>query len=600
MQNNNARENHARDYRKDEMELSDKLKKFVEENNKIHINRLNPHYKLNLDTEKKVRIIPLGGLGEIGGNITVFETDNDAIVVDVGMSFPDETMPGVNILIPDFSYIRSIQDKIRAVIITHAHEDHIGAMPFLFKEMQFPVYGTSLALQMIASKFKEHKLQKFYTLLNPIKKRELVKVGEFEIEWMHVTHSIIDCSSLAITTEAGTIIHTGDFKIDHTPVDNFPTDLHRYAHYGEKGIMLLMSDSTNSYNVLPTKSELVVGKTFDKIFAEAKGRIIMSTFSSNTHRIYQAIQRAITYKRKLCVIGRSMEKNLDIAMDLGYVRVPQSMIIKADELEKYADNELLVVTTGSQGEPMSALFRMATDEHRQIKLKPTDDVVISAKAIPGNEASVSSVINHILKAGARVIYQDYTDIHVSGHASAEEQKLMLRLCKPKFFMPIHGEFNHITQHKKTGLACGILEKNTYLMSDGEIIEVCPKYIKKVGTVRSGKNFINNNTNSLIDNNIVHDRYSIAQEGIVIVSMAIDKNRLKLVSKVKVNSRGIINTTDFRGVSGDIEFAVKNVINSKAENKSSKPLEQDIRQATKRIIVKKYKKYPIIDVSLFYV
>ena len=600
MQNNNARENHARDYRKDEMELSDKLKKFVEENNKIHINRLNPHYKLNLDTEKKVRIIPLGGLGEIGGNITVFETDNDAIIVDVGMSFPDETMPGVNILIPDFSYIRSIQDKIRAVIITHAHEDHIGAMPFLFKEMQFPVYGTSLALQMIASKFKEHKLQKFYTLLNPIKKRELVKVGEFEIEWMHVTHSIIDCSSLAITTEAGTIIHTGDFKIDHTPVDNFPTDLHRYAHYGEKGIMLLMSDSTNSYNVLPTKSELVVGKTFDKIFAEAKGRIIMSTFSSNTHRIYQAIQRAITYKRKLCVIGRSMEKNLDIAMDLGYVRVPQSMIIKADELEKYADNELLVVTTGSQGEPMSALFRMATDEHRQIKLKPTDDVVISAKAIPGNEASVSSVINHILKAGARVIYQDYTDIHVSGHASAEEQKLMLRLCKPKFFMPIHGEFNHITQHKKTGLACGILEKNTYLMSDGEIIEVCPKYIKKVGTVRSGKNFINNNTNSLIDNNIVHDRYSIAQEGIVIVSMAIDKNRLKLVSKVKVNSRGIINTTDFRGVSGDIEFAVKNVINSKAENKSSKPLEQDIRQATKRIIVKKYKKYPIIDVSLFYV
>jgi len=589
-----------KDYRKIDIELTAKLKQFVEDNNKIHINRLNPHYKLNLDTEKKVRIIPLGGLGEIGGNITVFETDDQAIIVDVGMSFPDETMPGVDILIPDFSYIRSIKDKIVAVVITHAHEDHIGAMPFLYKEMQFPVYGTSLALQMIASKFHEHRLQQHYHLLNPIKKREIVKIGPFDIEWMHITHSIIDCSSLAITTEAGTIIHTGDFKIDHTPIDTFPTDIHRFAHYGEKGIMLLMSDSTNSYNALPTKSEMVVGKTFDKIFAESKGRIIMSTFSSNTHRIYQAIQRAITYKRKLCVIGRSMEKNLDIAMKLGYIRVPQSMIIKADELDKYADNELLVVTTGSQGEPMSALFRMATDEHRQIKLKPNDDVVISAKAIPGNEASVSSVINHILKAGARVIYQDYADIHVSGHASAEEQKLMLRLCKPKFFMPIHGEYNHITRHKKTGIECGILEKNTYLMTDGEIIEVCPKYIKKVGSVRSGKSFVNNNTNIIIDSNVVNDRSSIADNGIMSISLVLDKNSLKMLSRVKINSRGVINNTDFRAISGEIEFVVKNTLNNKKDSKVSKSLEQELRQVIKRIIVKKYKKYPIIDISVFYV
>lgn len=588
------------DYRKIDIELTNTLKQFVEENNKIHINRLNPHYKLNLDTEKTVRIIPLGGLGEIGGNITVFETDDQAIIVDVGMSFPDETMPGVDILIPDFSYIRSIKDKIVAVIITHAHEDHIGAMPFLYKEMQFPVYGTSLALQMIASKFHEHRLQQHYHLLNPIKKREVVKVGPFDIEWIHITHSIIDCSSLAITTEAGTIIHTGDFKIDHTPVDTFPTDLHRFAHYGEKGIMLLMSDSTNSYNPLPTKSELVVGATFDRIFAESKGRIIMSTFSSNTHRIYQAIQRAITYNRKLCVIGRSMEKNLDIAMNLGYVKVPKSMIIKADEIDKFADNEILVVTTGSQGEGMSALFRMATDNHRQLKLKPNDDVVISAKAIPGNEASVSAMINHILKAGARVIYQDYADIHVSGHASMDEQKLMLRLCKPKFFMPIHGEYNHITRHKKTGIACGILEKNTYLMTDGEIIEVCPKYIKKVGTVRSGKSFVNNNTNKLIDSNVVGDRNSIANDGIMSISLVLDKNSLSMLSRVKINSRGIINNTDFRTVSSDIEFAVKNTLTAKKDNKSSKSLEQEIRQGVKRVIVKKYKKYPIIDVSVFYV
>ncbi len=589
-----------KDYRKIDLELTAKLKQFVEDNNKIHIDRLNPHYKLDLETDKKVRIIPLGGLGEIGGNITVFETDDQAIVVDVGMSFPDETMPGVDILIPDFSYIRSIKDKIIAVVITHAHEDHIGAMPFLYKEMQFPVYGTSLALQMIASKFHEHRLQQHYHLLNPIKKREIVKIGPFDIEWMHITHSIIDCSSLAITTQAGTIIHTGDFKIDHTPIDAFPTDIHRFAHYGEKGLMLLMSDSTNSYNALPTKSEMVVGKTFDKIFAESKGRIIMSTFSSNTHRIYQAIQRAITYKRKLCVIGRSMEKNLDIAMKLGYVKVPQSMIIKADELDKYADNELLVVTTGSQGEPMSALFRMATDEHRQIKLKPTDEVVISAKAIPGNEASVSSVINHILKAGARVIYQDYADIHVSGHASAEEQKLMLRLCKPKFFMPIHGEYNHITRHKKTGIECGVLEKNTYLMTDGEIIEVCPKYIKKVGTVRSGKSFVNNNTNTIIDSNVVNDRSSIADNGIMGISIVLDKNSLKMLSRVKINSRGVINNTDFRAISGEIEFVVKNTLNGKKDGKNSKSLEQELRQVIKRIIVKKYKKYPIIDISVFYV
>ncbi|MDE6979604.1 MAG: RNase J family beta-CASP ribonuclease, partial [Helicobacter sp.] len=373
--------------------------------------------------------------------ITVIATENSAIVVDGGMSFPEAGMHGVDILVPDFSYLEIIKDKIAGVVITHAHEDHIGAVPYLYKKMQFPLYGTPLPLGMISSKFDEHGLKKFRSLFRVVEKRKPIVIGDFEIEWIHITHSIIDSSALAIRTSAGVILHTGDFKIDHTPIDGFPTDLHRLAHYGEEGVLAMLSDSTNSHKAGYTQSEATVGPTFDALFARATGRVIMSTFSSNIHRVYQAIEHGIKYNRKVAVIGRSMEKNLEISRQLGYINLPQNIFIEAHEVDKYPDNEVLIVTTGSQGETMSALYRMATDEHRHIKIKPTDHIIISAKAIPGNETAIATVINFLMKAGASVAYQDFSEIHVSGHAAQEEQKLLLRLIKPKFFLPVHGEYS---------------------------------------------------------------------------------------------------------------------------------------------------------------
>ncbi|EEP3469441.1 ribonuclease J, partial [Campylobacter coli] len=442
------------------------LAECIEANRVSHENRLHP-LKYNNSSEHKIRITPLGGLGEIGGNISVFETNKDAIIVDIGMSFPDGTMHGVDIIIPDFDYVRKIKDKIRGIVITHAHEDHIGAVPYFFKEFQFPIYATPLALGMISNKFEEHGLKAERKWFRPVEKRRVYEIGEFDIEWIHITHSIIDASALAIKTKAGTIIHTGDFKIDQTPIDGYPTDLGRLAHYGEEGVLCLLSDSTNSYKEGYTKSESSVGPTFDQIFARTKGRVIMSTFSSNIHRVYQAITYGLKYGRKVCVIGRSMERNLYTTMELGYIKLDRKIFIDADEVSKYKDNEVLIVTTGSQGETMSALYRMATDEHKFIKIKPSDQIIISAKAIPGNEASVSAVLDYLLKAGAKVAYQEFSEIHVSGHASIEEQKLMLTLVKPKFFLPVHGEYNHINKHKETAIKCGIPEKNIYLMSDGD-------------------------------------------------------------------------------------------------------------------------------------
>ena len=576
------------------------LRKAHSINERIHKDRLNPHNKLNLSTNAKVRITPLGGLGEIGGNMMVIETDTSAIVVDVGMSFPDEDMHGVDILIPDFTYLRQIKDKIVGIVITHGHEDHIGAMAYLYKEMQFPIYGTSLPLEMIGSKFDEHKIREYRNLFRPVEKRTPVKIGDFEVEWIHITHSIIDASSLAIKTEAGTIIHTGDFKIDHTPIDNFPTDLHRFAHYGEEGVLLLMSDSTNSHSPGFTKSERTVAPTFDRIFSTAKGRVIMSTFSSNIHRVSQAIDHGIKYGRKVCVIGRSMEKNLDLAMSLGYIKFPKDQFIDAFEINKYPDNEVLIVTTGSQGESMSALYRMSIHEHRHVKIKPGDQIILSAKAIPGNEASVSAVLNHLLKAGAQVAYKDFSEIHVSGHAAQEEQKLMLRLVKPKFFMPIHGEYNHAVRHKKTGIDCGVLERNTYIMSDGEQIEVSPKYLKKVKSVKTGKVYIDNQLNNKIADDIIMDRQTMANEGVVMIVGQINENDRKMDQKPRVSSFGLVPDKLDKAFSKEIEDLLATFLENAKEGlfKNTKILEDEIRKVVRKHCVRKYKKYPMIVPTLF--
>ncbi|EDB2060577.1 ribonuclease J [Campylobacter jejuni] len=575
------------------------LAECIEANRVSHENRLHP-LKYNNSSEHKVRITPLGGLGEIGGNISVFETNKDAIIVDIGMSFPDGTMHGVDIIIPDFDYVRKIKDKIRGIVITHAHEDHIGAVPYFFKEFQFPIYATPLALGMISNKFEEHGLKAERKWFRPVEKRRVYEIGEFDIEWIHITHSIIDASALAIKTKAGTIIHTGDFKIDQTPIDGYPTDLGRLAHYGEEGVLCLLSDSTNSYKEGYTKSESSVGPTFDQIFARTKGRVIMSTFSSNIHRVYQAITYGLKYGRKVCVIGRSMERNLYTTMELGYIKLDRKIFIDADEVSKYKDNEVLIVTTGSQGETMSALYRMATDEHKFIKIKPTDQVIISAKAIPGNEASVSAVLDYLLKAGAKVAYQEFSEIHVSGHASIEEQKLMLTLTKPKFFLPVHGEYNHITKHKETAMKCGIPERNIYLMSDGDQVELCQKYVKRIKTVKTGKVFVDNQINKQIADDVVIDRQKLADSGIVVIIAQIDKATKTLINKPRVFSYGLVADKHDHAFSKDMaEVLGQFFINVKDEVLNDpRFLENQIRQVLRKHIFRKIKKYPTIVPTIF--
>ncbi len=571
------------------------LRKAVEVNAKVHQNSLTTHSQTQFNPNAKVRITPIGGLGEIGGNMTIIETQNSAIIIDAGMSFPDSDMHGIDILVPDFSYLEVIKDKINGIIITHAHEDHIGAMPYLFKKYQFPIYGTPLPLGLIGSKFDEHGLKKFRSLFRPVEKRKPIRIGEFEIEWIHITHSIVDSSALAIKTEAGVIFHTGDFKIDHTPIDGYPTDLNRIAHYGEQGVLLLLSDSTNSHKSGYTPSEASVGPAFDMLFSRAKGRVIMSTFSSNIHRVYQAIQHGLKYGRKVSVIGRSMEKNIEIARTLGYIDLPQNIFIEAHEVAKYADEEVLIVTTGSQGETMSALYRMATDEHRHIKIKPSDIVILSAKAIPGNEGSVSNILNFINKAGAKVYYQDFSEIHTSGHAAQEEQKLMLRLVKPKFFLPVHGEYNHILKHKETAISCGVDERNIYLMEDGDQMEVAYNYLRKVRSVKTGKTYIDNQVNTTIANDIVLDRQNLAENGIVMVVVQIDKEKNALIGKPRVQTMGIIANKDTIGFNREIEeFFALFVKNCKKElYNSQKAMENEIRNALRKLMFKKTKRYPAI-------
>ncbi|MGI7492925.1 ribonuclease J [Campylobacter coli] len=575
------------------------LAECIEANRISHENRLHP-LKYNNSSEHKIRITPLGGLGEIGGNISVFETNKDAIIVDIGMSFPDGTMHGVDIIIPDFDYVRKIKDKIRGIVITHAHEDHIGAVPYFFKEFQFPIYATPLALGMISNKFEEHGLKAERKWFRPVEKRRVYEIGEFDIEWIHITHSIIDASALAIKTKAGTIIHTGDFKIDQTPIDGYPTDLGRLAHYGEEGVLCLLSDSTNSYKEGYTKSESSVGPTFDQIFACTKGRVIMSTFSSNIHRVYQAITYGLKYGRKVCVIGRSMERNLYTTMELGYIKLDRKIFIDADEVSKYKDNEVLIVTTGSQGETMSALYRMATDEHKFIKIKPSDQIIISAKAIPGNEASVSAVLDYLLKAGAKVAYQEFSEIHVSGHASIEEQKLMLTLVKPKFFLPVHGEYNHINKHKETAIKCGIPEKNIYLMSDGDQVELCQKYVKRIKTVKTGKVFVDNQINKQIADDVVIDRQKLADSGIVVIIAQLDKASKTLINKPRVFSYGLVADKQDHAFSKEMaEVLGQFFVNVKDEVLNDpRFLENQIRQVLRKHIFRKIKKYPTIVPTIF--
>jgi len=577
------------------------LKKGFLENEKIHAQRLNTENKLDKEKKGWVRFTPLGGLDEIGGNCAVFETENSAIVIDCGMSFPTEDMHGVDILIPDFTYLKEIRHKLKALIITHGHEDHIGAVPYLFKEMQLPIYGTALPLSMIENKFNEHKMREYTSYFRAVKKRRPIKIGDFYVEWIHMTHSIIDASSLAIQTPAGTIFHTGDFKIDHSPVDGYPADLQRIAYYGEKGILALFSDSTNSYKPGITPSESVVGPTFERIFKESKGRVIMSTFSSNIHRVYQAIDWGIKFNRKVCIIGRSMEKNLDVAMNLGYIKFPKDIFIDAHEIAKYPDEEVLIVTTGSQGESMSALYRMAIDEHRHVKLKEGDQIILSAKAIPGNEPGVSELINYLMKKGAKVAYQDFSEIHVSGHAAQEEQKLMLRLTQPKFFLPVHGEYNHLLRHKKTAESVGINDRNIFIMQDGEQWEITRTRVRKAKNVKVGKVYIDNQINKEITDDIVIDRQKLANDGIVIIIAQVDAKNKKLINRPKVTTYGLVSDKEDNSFAKEMEEVLLNYIKHAKPYvfEKSRVFENELRGVVRKHIFRSLKKYPTIVPTIFF-
>jgi ribonuclease J len=601
--NRNSGGNKNRGKRKNTTTVNEEMRKYLEINNEIKDATMNPWRNADMSSNAKIRFTPLGGLGEIGGNMAVLETESTAIIIDVGMSFPDETMHGVDILVPDFSYLHTLKkEKDVYVVITHGHEDHIGAMPYLFKELQFPIYGTPLALAMIENKFNEHGLSQYAKNFNFVTMRKQHQLGDMKVEWMHNTHSIIDACSLAIETPAGIIIHTADFKIDHTPVDDYTMDLRRFAYYGEKGVLCLFSDSTNSHNPGFTKSEKVVGKTFDSLFDIAKGRVIMSTFSSNVHRIVQAMERGVKHGRKICVIGRSMERNIETNRALGFVDIPDRSFIEVHEVPKYADHEVLIVTTGSQGETMAALNRMATDEHRHIKLKPSDTVIISASAIPGNEASVSSLLNKLMKAGCTVRYKEFADIHVSGHAAQEEQKLILRLVQPKFFLPVHGEYNHIAKHARTAVECGVDERNILLMSDGDQVEITPKYLKKVKTVKSGKTYIDNQNNMTIENDVVLDRQKLAEDGIINVVAQISQENQKVVGKPVIFSHGIVPDKDDKKFQKEIETMIETMLlNMKPEAlKNHKDIENDIRNSIRKHVIRTKKRYPLIIPTIFIV
>ncbi len=596
--------NKGRGRKKNVTTVNDTMRASIEENARVKDATMNPWKKIDMASKGKIRFTPLGGLGEIGGNMAVLETETTAIIIDVGMSFPDETMHGVDILVPDFSYLHTLKasGKKISIIITHGHEDHIGAMPYLFKELKFPIYATPLALAMIENKFNEHGLKADTKYFNFVTLRQQYEIGDIKIEWLHNTHSIIDACSLAIETPAGIIMHTADFKVDHTPVDNYTMDLRRYAHYGEKGVLCLFSDSTNSHNPGFTKSETVVGRTFDTLFDLANGRVIMSTFSSNVHRIFQAMERGVKHGRKICVIGRSMERNVETNRALGFVDIEDKHFIEVHEVPKYSENEILIVTTGSQGETMAALNRMATDEHRHIKLKPSDTVIISASAIPGNEASVSGLMNKLVKAGVTVRYREFADIHVSGHAAQEEQKLILRLVQPKFFLPVHGEYNHIAKHAQTAVACGVDKRNILLMSDGDQVEITPKFIKKVKTVKTGKTYIDNQNNMTIENDVVLDRQKLAEDGIVNVVAQIAQNNQKVVGKPVISTHGLVSEKESKKFTKEIEVLIETLLlNMKPEAlKDHKGVENDIRGVIRKHVVRTKKRYPLIIPTIFIV
>ena len=486
-----------------------------------------------------LKIIPLGGLNEIGKNMTVFECCNDIFIVDCGLAFPDSEMLGVDIVIPDFTYIERNIDKIRGVVLTHGHEDHIGSLAYLLKKVNVPIYGTRLTLALVENKLKEHSLTD-KVLLNTVTPKQTIKMGCMAVEFVAVNHSIPDAVGLAIHTPAGVVVHTGDFKVDYTPINGVKIDLARFGELGSRGVLALMSDSTNAERPGYTQTERKVGESFEKLFVHAENRrIIIATFSSNIHRVQQIINCARKHGRKVAVFGRSMINVIHTAVELGYLEAPDGIIIDIDAMNRYEAGEIVLITTGSQGEPMSALTRMAMNDHKKVNINSNDLIIISATPIPGNEKFVTRVVNELMKSGAEVVYEAMYEVHVSGHACQEELKLMLALTKPKYFIPVHGEYKHLRKHSLIAREMGVPEKNIIIASIGNVIETDGVDMNIVSQVPSGRVLVDGLGVGDVGSIVLRDRKHLAQDGLIIVVIAIDKEANTIASGPDIISRGFV-------------------------------------------------------------
>lgn len=548
----------------------------------------------NNQIKAKINLIPLGGLGEIGKNMLVIEYNKDIIVIDAGLTFPEEDMLGIDLVIPDITYLVENKERIKAIFLTHGHEDHIGGLPYVLRQIDVPIYGTKLTLGLVGGKLEEHELVKDRNL-TVITPGEKVKAGEFEVEFIKVSHSIPGAVAVAIHTSMGTILHTGDFKFDQTPVDGEVTDFHRLAELGNEGVMIMLSDSTNSETVGYTMSEKAVGVSFDEMFREAKQRIIVATFASNVHRIQQVIDAAYKYKRKIAIAGRSIDNVTNIAAELGYLNIPEGMYVNLDDIDKVTHDKLVILTTGSQGEPMSALRRMANNDHKKVNIVPGDTVIISASPIPGNEKLIAKTINDLFKLGANVIYKDLCAVHVSGHASQEEQKLMLNLVKPKFFIPVHGEYRHLVFHAQLAKKLGIDSENIFILENGKILEITPEKGKVVGKVPSGNVLIDGYGVGDVGNIVLRDRRQLSRDGIVIVVVTIEKEMGNVLAGPDIVSRGFVYVRESEALMEDAKDKVRNVLEKCEEMNITEwsVIKSQVRDVLRKYLYERTKRKPMI-------
>ena len=543
--------------------------------------------------QNKVQIIPLGGLGEIGKNMTAFRYGDDMILIDAGLMFPEDDMLGIDLVIPDISYLIENQDKLKGIFLTHGHEDHIGALPYVMKQIDCPVYGTALTLGILEGRLKENGVSSENCRI--IKPGDKITAGAFKLDFIRVNHSIPDAIAIAINTTIGTIIHTGDFKIDHTPVDGQVTEFNKFAEYGDRGVLALLADSTNAERPGFTPSEKMVGKTFDDEFRYAKNRIIVATFSSNVHRIQQVIDAALKYDRKVAVIGRSMVNVVNIAKELGYLKAPEGEIIDIDETHNYTPDKIVIITTGSQGEPMSALTRMAMNDHKKVDIMPGDTVIISATPIPGNEKLVSRTIDHLYKLGADVIYEKSNGVHVSGHASQEEIKLMHNLVRPKFFIPVHGEFRHLIKHANLAQSLGMPKENIVIAENGSVIELTKNSIGINGKVPAGKVLVDGLGVGDVGNIVLRDRRQLSQDGIMIVVVTIDKENCHVVSGPDIVSRGFVYVREAEGLMDEAKDKVQLALEKCEENGVSEwsAIKSTVRDSLGRFLYERTRRRPMI-------